>query len=117
MGGQRMAAALAGALLVTLCPASGRAQKPPATAEAETQFFAGQKLYTDKGYEQALVAFRASYAAVPSPNSHLYIARCLREMGRVAAAYDEYSKVILESADRVGSDQKYEATQKAASAE
>jgi hypothetical protein len=114
--------ALAGALLVTLCPARGWAQAAKAPADspaavAEARYFAGQKLYNDKEYDKALAEFRASYEATPSPNSHLYIARCLRQLGRIAAAYDEYSKVILEAADRMVAEPKYEPTQKAASAE
>jgi tetratricopeptide (TPR) repeat protein len=94
--------------------------KPPATAlaAAETRFFAGQKLYGDKQYEPALVELRASHAAAPSPNSRLYVARCLREMGRVAEAYDEYAQVILEAAERLGAEAtKYEGTLKAAATE
>jgi hypothetical protein len=122
MRGKLWAVALAGASLSTLCPSWAHAQpaKPPAESAAtvaESRFFAGQKLYTDKSYEKALEEFRASYQAVPSPNSRLYIARCLRQLGRMGAAYEEFSRVILEAADRMVADPKYEATQKAASAE
>jgi hypothetical protein len=51
-----------------------------ATKEATDRFFAGQKLYEAANYEEALAELRASYAAVKSPNSHLYIARCLRNL-------------------------------------
>lgn len=120
-------AALAGAVLVGqpssaalaqgTQPAQGAQPAADPMAEATKRFFAGQKLYNEKKYEEALAEFRASYAAVPSPNSRLYIARCLRKLGRIGAAYEEYGQVILEAADRVAQDKKYAATQQAASEE
>lgn len=113
------AAALAGAMVLGVCPSPALSQGAPPPAEpsmtqATERFFAGQKLYGDKKFEEALAEFRASYAAVPSPNSRLYIARCLRRLGRNAAAYDEYGQVILEAADKAATDKKYAATQQAA---
>lgn len=116
-------AALAGAMLVALpsLPALAQGAQPAPAADskklATERFFAGQKLYNDKKFEEALAEFRASYAAVPSPNSRLYIARCLRKLGRNGAAYEEYGQVILEAADRVAEDKKYAATQQAATEE
>src|SRR3954447_22682897 len=115
-----LAAAVATAFFMTVTPTASWAQKPaanPAVAEAQEHFLAGQKAYEAKQYELALAEFRASYKAVASPNSRLYIARCLRWLDRLTEAYDEYTQVILESADRLGSEKKYEATQKAASEE
>jgi hypothetical protein len=110
------------ALFIALSPATGSSQPKapaadPAVTQATDRFFAGQKLYGEGNYEQALAEFRASYAAAPSPNSRLYVARCLRQLGRNAAAYDEYAAVIVEAADRATSDTKYAATQKAAAEE
>jgi hypothetical protein len=109
-------------LLIALSPATGLSQPKgpaadPTVTQATDRFFAGQKLYSEANYEQALVEFRASYAAAPSPNSRLYVARCLRQLGRNAAAYDEYAQVIVEAADRSTSETKYAATQKAAAEE
>ena len=53
---------LAVALAVPAAPAVALAQGDPAA-----RFAAGQKLYEDKSYEQALVELRASHAAAPSP--------------------------------------------------
>jgi hypothetical protein len=116
-----LAAAIGGAALF---PAIGRAQPAPApeaaaaAAGAEERFYEGQKLYAAGQFEEALKEIRASYAVVPSPNSHLYIARCLRQLGRVAEAYDEYAQVIVEAADRGGDAKgRYAPTQKAAAEE
>src|SRR5690349_1041086 len=120
MTARHPAAAIVAALLVTVAAAGASAQQPPAepaVAEAQEHFAAGQKAYENKQFEQALAEFRASYKAVASPNSHLYIARCLRDLNRVGEAYDEYTQVILESADKLGTEKKYAATQKAASEE
>lgn len=116
------AVALFIALFIALSPAVGLSQPKaqaadPAVTRATDRFFAGQKLYGEGMYEQALAEFRASYAASPSPNSRLYIARCMRQLGRNAAAYDEYARVIVEASDRATSEAKYAATQKAAAEE
>jgi tetratricopeptide (TPR) repeat protein len=128
MRARRAATGLAGALFVTVGSAPGRAQQPrsdapPASAqpgaasEAEARFLAGQKLYEDKQYGKALVELRASHAGTPSPNSRLYIARCLRGAGKTAEAVGEYTQVILEAAERLGADARYEATLRAAATE
>lgn len=112
-------AALVGAVLIALAPASGlsqpKAQPSDAeVAEATKRFIEGQKLYADNKFSDALIEFRASYVAVPSPNSHLYVARCLRELGRPVAAYEEYGQVLIEASERAASETKYGATVKAA---
>jgi len=101
---------LAAALAVSAAPSVAFAE-----GDAAARFAAGQKLYEDKSFEQALVELRASYAAAPSPNSRLYIARCLRDLGRGYEAQAEYARVIVEAADRL--DARYDATAKAAAEE
>jgi len=97
--------------LVGLCPALANAQPGgarPAAAEpddasvkkATAAFKKGDELFGKKKYALALEAFKESYAAVPSPNSHLYIARCLRELGDARAAYLEFTKVMDEAEAR-----------------
>lgn len=113
-------AALVGACLIALTPASGlsqsKGQQPSESevAEATKRFIEGQKLYADNKFPDALIEFRASYLAVPSPNSHLYVARCLRELGRLVAAYEEYGQVLIEASERAASETKYGPTVKAA---
>jgi hypothetical protein len=66
---------------------------------------------------EALAAFRASYDMVPSPNSHLMIARTLREHGELIAAYWEFGKVVLEADAAAARDAKYEPASQASRAE
>lgn len=122
------AASLLGASLIAVltcaaAPARGQGSAPPtsddapaeeaAGPDAEKLFFEGRDLYVAKDYEGALPLFKQSYAAQPSPNSHLFVARCLRELGRSAEAYEVYGEVMVESA----SEEKYARTHQAAGAE
>ena len=59
---------------------------------------------------EALAAFRASYEIVPSANSHLMIARTLREHGDLADSFVEYDKLIPEAASAAERDAKYAST-------
>jgi hypothetical protein len=91
------------------------AQTEEAAAKKATAFFnKGNDLYKAKKYALALDQFKASYAAVASPNSHLFIARCLSLMGDSRAAYLEFSKVMEEAEARK---EKYGPTGDAAKAE
>jgi hypothetical protein len=66
---------------------------------------------------EALAAFRASYDMVPSPNSHLMIARSLREKGELVEAYAEFGKVVLEADAAAARDAKYRSASEASRAE
>jgi hypothetical protein len=66
---------------------------------------------------EALAAFRASYDMVPSPNSHLMIARTLREHGELIEAYAEFGKVVLEADAAAARDAKYQSASLASRAE
>lgn len=83
-------------------------------AGAQQMFEAGSNLYDAHKYEEALTAFRASYQVVSSPNSHLMIARCLRDLGRAVEAYREYTSVAAEARAKGG---RYESTARAAEEE
>ena len=78
---------------------------------AQKTFDAASKLYDGKHFEQALTAFRASYQILSSPNSHLMVARCLRELGRNVDAYREFEAVRVE-AEQKG--ERYESANRAA---
>jgi hypothetical protein len=66
---------------------------------------------------EALAAFRASYDMVPSPNSHLMIARTLRDHGEWIDAYFEFGKVVLEADAAAASDAKYQPASQASRSE
>jgi hypothetical protein len=103
---------------VVLGPGIARAQPkgakaavaPPsedAAKKATAYYVKGSDLFKAKKLALALEQFRLSYAAVPSPNSHLYIARCLAAMGDSRAAYAEFDKVVDEAAERGKTEDKY----------
>jgi hypothetical protein len=83
---------------------------------AERLFFLGQQLYDAGKIRASLEIFHNSYAAYASPNSHLYIARCLRDLGHRAEAYAEYKSVLLEAAEAAEPD-RYTMTLQAATLE
>jgi len=56
----------------------------------------GQVLHKANKFAEALPLFRESFALVPSPNSRLYIARCLAATNDPVAAYLEFEAVIAD---------------------
>jgi hypothetical protein len=86
----------------------------PVLADATARFAEGLALYDAGSYEKALAAFSASYAIAPSPNSRLYVARCLRQLGRLPSAWAEYGRVAEEATARAAADVRYAATADAA---
>ncbi len=103
-------------------PSSTSAPPPapaaPSPVEVATQrFLAGQSQYEKAKYDLALAEFQASYDAVKSPNSRLYIARCIRKLGRKKDAYNEYVQVVAEAEKRAAEEAKYAGTLSAAKEE
>jgi hypothetical protein len=91
-------------------PKGGKTASAPAADDAKkatTYFNKGNDLYNAKKYALALEQFKLSYAAVPSPNSHLYVARCLGKLGDARAAYAEFDKVVNEASERGKTEDKY----------
>jgi hypothetical protein len=86
-------------------------------AQAQLRFARGRELFLARSYEQALAEFRAANALVASPNTRLYIARCLRELGRFAEAYVEFLRAAGEASDRATSEPRYAATRDTARTE
>lgn len=90
------------------------APNPSAVEVATQRFLAGQTLYEEAKYALAIKEFQASYDAVKSPNSRLYVARCIRKLGRKKDAYNEYVLVVAEAEKRAAEDAKYAGTLSAA---
>jgi hypothetical protein len=92
-------------------PKGGKTASAPAadgSAKKATALFGkGLDLYNAKKHALALEQFKLSYAAVPSPNSHLYIARCMARLGDTHSAYNEYDKVVDEATERGKTEDKY----------
>ncbi|MGK3996887.1 tetratricopeptide repeat protein [Sorangium sp. So ce1024] len=87
---------------------------PDAVEKAQGLFKKGAALFESRRYALALEQFRASYAAVASPNSRLYIARCLAELGDLPEAYLEFERVAEEAAARAKTEERYAQTEQTA---
>lgn len=84
---------------------------------AKARFAAAQELFEKRDFAAALPLFREVYQTLDSPNAHLYLARCLRELGRLPEAYDELGATVAESAARAEKEPRFLATRDAAAAE
>jgi hypothetical protein len=73
------------------------AATPEQQAEAGAKYKAGAEAFGAKKYEEALVAFRASYGVVKSPNPRMMVGRCLAELGQYASAYNELTEAEREA--------------------
>ncbi|MDB4933270.1 MAG: hypothetical protein JWP87_242 [Labilithrix sp.] len=112
------ASALAFALSVAAAPSIARADEgpgaPASNDSAQDHYTAGRESYRSALYGRALEEFERSLALAPSPNTRLYIARTLRELGRWSEAAEQYGATIREAGTRGG---KYLATRDAANVE
>jgi hypothetical protein len=104
------------AVFLGVCvPAAAAAQDN--TAFAQQRFTRGSALYDAHDYAHALDEFRASIELYGSPNTRLYLARCLRELGRLDEAVPEFERAMREAGDRARLDPRYVQTRDAAQAE
>jgi hypothetical protein len=87
---------------------------PVQREQAQSRFIKGRDLYNAKKYERALVELNASLDIVASPNTRLYVGRCLRDMGRLVAAYAELGRSVVEAKELQREDARYDKTAKAA---
>ena len=123
---RRSSILLATALALSLAASSGVAHAAgvePAKAtpvqreQAQSRFLKGRELYNAKKYDAALVELTASLDIVASPNTRLYVGRCLRELGRTVAAYAELGRAAVEAKELLRDDTRYEKAAQAANDE
>lgn len=100
---------------VAVAPRSAHAQLNAAAAQA--RFDRGRELFLARNFAGALEEFRAANELVGSPNTRLYLARCLRELGRLADAFVEFQRAAAEAADRATQEPRYASTRDNARAE
>ncbi len=104
--------------LVLAAPRLASAQAPSDTALAQKRFEDGKAAFGKGDHAKALAEFEASYAAVTSPNTRLFIARCHRELGHVSTAYTEFKLAAGEAQQRIAAgDKKYVTTRDSAAIE
>ncbi len=100
-----MSITLVGAVLPFAAATSARAQTSPAPAASTTaqdHYTAGRESYRQGLFGRALEEFERSLAMAPSPNTRLYIARSLRELGRLQEAAEQYRTTMREAEERGG---------------
>jgi hypothetical protein len=120
---RRLRALLSGAALACALAAAGPAlaagvapahATPVQREQAQGRFVKGKDLYAHKKYDAALVEFNASLDIVASPNTRLYVARCLREMDKTVAAYVGFGRTAVEAKELARDDPRYLKTAEAA---
>jgi hypothetical protein len=93
------------------------AATPVQREQAQARFVRGKQLFDAKRYANALVEFQAAMEIVASPNARLYVARCLRETGRLVEAYVEFDRTAVEANEHAREDSRYARTGGSAAAE
>jgi len=114
------------ALAFALCAGTGEAfaagvaparATPVQREQAQSRFLKGRDLYNAKKYDAALVELNASLDIVASPNTRLYVGRCLRDLGRLVAAYAELGRTAVEAKEMKSEDARYEKAAESATEE
>ena len=103
---------------LVIAPTVARAETEEAREEAKRLFAQGSSAFLASRYAEALGDLRASYKLVPSPNSGLLIARCLRELNRRVEAVEMYTTVATDARRRTSEgDARYAQTAEVATRE
>jgi hypothetical protein len=90
---------------------------PVQREQAQAHFLKGKASFDKNDMPAALEEFRASLEIVASPNARLYVARTLREMGRLVEAYAEFGRTAAEAKEKEREDGRYGKAAEAALAE
>jgi hypothetical protein len=88
-----------------------------AQGDASETFAKGRDRWEAKDYQAALPLFREALSASSSPNARFYVARCLRDLGQLAEAYEEMSRTVRDARALAVDEERYAATRDAAAAE
>lgn len=104
-------------LLVCLITLAAPAARAADEATAKRAFAEGTELYGEGEVEAALEKFRIAHEGTGSPNARLYVARCLKDLGRYAEAYREMKLTLDEASAKASSSRKYAKTRDAAAAQ
>jgi hypothetical protein len=110
-------AAIAFAPSATAAGVTPSAATPVQREQAQSRFLRGKELYGARKFDAALAEFTASLDIVASPNTRLYVGRCLREMGRYVPAYVELGRTAIEAKELTRDDPRYEKAAAAAAEE
>jgi hypothetical protein len=78
--------------------------------QAQALFVRGKQFFDAKKYADALAQFQAAMEVVASPNARLYVARCLRETGKLVEAYVEFDRTAVEANEHAREDSRYART-------
>jgi tetratricopeptide (TPR) repeat protein len=105
------------ALVVALGASPHMARAQDAMTLANAHFLRGRDLYEGHDYAHALDELRQSASMWRSPNTRLYIARTLRELGRIDEAVVEFEEALSEASENARTDARYVATRDAATEE
>jgi hypothetical protein len=89
---------------------SPAAATPVQREQAQRLFLRGKELFGQRKFEPALAEFNASLDVVTSPNTRLYVGRCLRELNRIVPAYVDFERTEVEARE----DPRYAKTAEAA---
>lgn len=100
------------ALVVTLGIGS-----TPARADSASSFKEAIELFEAKKCGEALPLFESVVAETGSPNARIYVARCLKQEGRLAEAYEQMRQTVTEATQRAETEDKYVPTRDSAAAE
>jgi hypothetical protein len=99
--------------------ALGAVALPPAAdaqvvMDGRALFQQARAAYDGQRWEEALGLFRQSMTALPSPNTRLYVGRCLRALGRYGEAWQELSRAATEANARRAQEPRFTPTAEAA---
>lgn len=90
---------------------------PVQLEQAQQRFLRAKALYEEHDFAAALEEFSASRSIVASPNTRLFRARCLVQLGRVLEAYAEYDRTMVHALELAKQDVRYSRTAEAAATE